>query len=132
MPADMRPHVILQGFLGQREGLFLLSLVADNQCLHRECVAMGRVLAQNLICYFDTYKKRKKERERSMRRQSSCPFHLVKNRGKSSEFLLRSNPKPTLLMLFVFIVANHLAEQGSILGAQLLRHGGYRGRLEWY
>ena len=29
-------------------------------------------------------------------------------------------------MLLVLIVANHLTEQGSILGAQLLRHGGCR------
>lgn len=30
----------------------------------------------------------------------------------------------TLLVLLVFIVADHLAEQGRFLGAQLLRHGG--------
>lgn len=35
--------------------------------------------------------------------------------------------KPTLFVLLVLIVANHLAKQGRILGAQLLRHCGCCG-----
>lgn len=57
-----------------------------------------------------------------MRRQSSSLFTLWKDRrGGLWGF---ENAKPTLLVLFGLIVANHLAKQGRILGAQLLRHGG--------
>lgn len=49
-------------------------------------------------------------------------FHTAETRGDIVDW----DPKPTLLMLLVLIVANHLAEQGGILGAQLLRHGGCR------
>lgn len=116
MPADMRFHIVLQSFLGQHKGLFLLSLVADDQCLHRQCVAMIRVLPQDLICCFDTCLSR--ENETSVIKTYS---HCKRTGGEVSGL---ENPKPTLLVLFGFIVANHLAEQGRILGTQLLRHDG--------
>lgn len=69
------------------------------------------VLAQDLVRSFETWE--------ANTQSISAPFRGV----------LRDRMRRTLLVLLVLIVADHLAEQRCVLGAQLLRHGGRRSVL---
>lgn len=49
MPADVRLHVILESRLAEREGLIAVSLRIEDECLHGLCVAVIRMLLQDLV-----------------------------------------------------------------------------------
>lgn len=71
MPADVRLHVVAEGFFAEGEGVVALALGVEDQGLHGLGVAMGGVFLQDLLGSFEAWRG-----QRSCPASSTCNWRL--------------------------------------------------------